>query len=372
MARFTIWGRPWRLLDPHILVLTILLVLIGLAAIYSVTINIEAPDYTKVLRQLIFAGMGLLLFFGASFFDYRYFKATAWIAYGLGFVLLTSVLIIGTEIRGTTGWFEIGSLTFQPVELAKILLVIFLSYFFSKHNDSHAQWRMIIVSGLAVVVYMVLTILQPDLGSAVLLLAIWVGMLLFTKVKKQQLLWLLMGVIIVSVISWNFLLYDYQQDRVLTFFNPSLDPLGQGYNVTQSIVAIGSGQFFGRGLGLGTQSQLNFLPEAEEDFIFAVIAEELGLFGVVLLLSLFSLLFRRLYKAIKLSYDNFSYYLVLGISLMLFIQIFVNIGTNLGLLPVAGVPLPFISAGGSSLLVNLLALGIVESVIIHRGGAVGS
>ncbi|MFC1662903.1 rod shape-determining protein RodA [Patescibacteria group bacterium] len=366
MASITSWMDHWRRLDPYILLLTLLLVLFGLAAIYSVTINVADPDYSKVVRQLTFTGLGFILFFLVALIDYRFYKAIAWLAYILGFVLLLAVLFFGTEIRGATGWFEVSGLTFQPAELAKLLLVIFLSRFFADFSSTNKQIRTILITAAAVVIYVGLIILQPDLGTAVLLLATWTGFLLFTKIKTKHLIWLLIGVVLVSLISWQFILYDYQRDRVLTFFNPSRDPLGQGYNVTQSIVAIGSGQLFGRGLGLGTQSQLNFLPEAEEDFIFAVIAEELGLVGVTLLLGIYALLFWRILIAIRRSYDNFSFYLVLGIGLMIFVQMFVNIGTNLGLLPVAGIPLPLISSGGSSLLVNLVALGIVESVIIHR------
>jgi rod shape determining protein RodA len=361
----TITGR-WRLLDPYILLVMILLVLIGLAAIYSVTINIESPDYGKVVRQLVFAMVGLAVFFFTSFFDYRFFKTAAWFAYVLGLILLVSVLLFGAEIRGATGWFAVGNLTFQPVELAKILLLIFLARFFSDHIDSPNHWRMIIITGLMTALYIGLIILQPDLGSALLLFFIWLGMILFTKIKKKHLLFIAVGLILVALISWNFVLYDYQRERVETFLNPSLDPLGQGYNVSQSIVAIGSGGVFGRGLGLGTQSQLNFLPEAEEDFIFAVIAEELGFVGILLLLTLFTLLFWRLLKALRKSRDNFSFYVILGVILMIYVQMIVNISTNIGLMPVAGIPLPLISAGGSSLLTTLMALGLVESVIIHN------
>lgn len=364
------WRDQLRLFDPAIILMTALLVLLGLAAMYSVTINVAEPDYTKVIRQVVFAVLGFVIFFLTARFDYRFFRTAAWLVYAAGLLLLVAVLVVGTEIRGAQAWFVIGSLTFQPVELAKLLLVIFLSRLFADYHDQREQWRMIVVSGVAVALYVGLIVLQPDLGSAVLLVATWVAMLFFTKVNRAQLAWLIVGLIVIAVISWQFILYDYQRQRIITFFNPAADPLGQGYNVTQSIVAIGSGQLFGRGLGLGTQSQLKFLPEAEEDFIFAVIAEELGFVGVVLLLSLFFILFLLIVRVLKRSYDNFSFFLVLGILLMLFIQMFVNIGTNLGLVPVAGIPLPLISAGGSSLLVSLLALGIVESVIIHRGAAV--
>lgn len=363
------WRAQFRLLDPAIIFLTVLLVLIGLAAIYSVTINVDQPDYGEVIRQLTFSLIGFALFFFGAFFDYRFFRSAAWLLYLGGLVLLVGVLLFGTEIRGAQGWFVIGSVTFQPVEIAKVLLIIFLSRFFAEYQDRPDHWRIIGISGLATALYVVPVIRQPDLGSAMLMLITWLVMLFFTKVRRSHLLWIIVGFAIISVFAWQFILKDYQKDRIVAFVNPAADPLGQGYNVSQSIVAIGSGKLFGRGLGLGTQSQLKFLPEAEEDFIFAVIAEELGFVGVVLLLSLYLLLFWRMYQVLRNSYDNFSFFLVLGILLMVFVQMGVNIGANIGLLPVAGVPLPLISAGGSSLIMILFSLGIVESVIVHRGSA---
>lgn len=363
------WRGQLRLLDPAIIFLTVLLVLLGLAAIYSVTINVDQPDYGEVIRQSIFSIIGFVFLFFGSFFDYRFYRSAAWLIYAAGVVLLLGVLLFGSQIRGAQGWFVIGSVTIQPVEVAKLCLIIFLSRFFADYHDRDRHWRLIGVSGAATGLYVALVIAQPDLGSAMLMLIAWILMLMCTKVRRSVLLWLFVGIAISAGLAWQFVLQDYQRDRVIAFVNPAADPLGQGYNVTQSIVAIGSGKLFGRGLGLGTQSQLKFLPEAEEDFIFAVIAEELGFVGVVLLLSLFLVLFWRMYRALRNSYDNFSFFLVLGILFMIFIQMAVNIGTNLGLLPVAGVPLPLISAGGSSLIMTLFAIGIVESVIIHRGSA---
>ncbi len=214
----------------------------------------------------------------------------------------------------------------------------------------------------------VLVLFQPDLGSALLLLGMWGAVVLFAGIKKRYLLALAVCAAAAGWLAWTVLFADYQRARILTFLDPSTDPLGQGYNVTQAIIAVGSGGLFGRGLGFGSQSQLKFLPESQTDFIFAVIAEELGFIGVSLVIGAFFMLFFRLERLAARTEDDFTSFLLLAIGSVLFLQFCVNAGMNLGLLPVTGVGLPLVSYGGSSLIFTLLMLGVAESVAIRSAG----
>ena len=211
-----------------------------------------------------------------------------------------------------------------------------------------------------------LILIEPDLGSSIVLLGTWFAMLLFSPMKKKQLIILIGVLILLLAASWSFVLHDYQRQRVYTFINPAADPQGSGYNAIQSIIAVGSGGLWGRGLGRGFQSQLKFLPERQTDFIFASTAEELGLLGSMVVLGLFFLIFYRLIRVIKTARDNFGMYLSLGIFFMFFIKVLINIGMNIGILPVTGIPLPLLSYGGSSLITSFLALGIVQSIVARR------
>jgi rod shape determining protein RodA len=208
--------------------------------------------------------------------------------------------------------------------------------------------------------------MQPDFGSASVLMGMWLLFVLFAGIPWWYML--VMGGVGVGmfILSWNYFFAEYQKARIMTFLDPSLDPLGQGYNVTQAIIAIGSGGWFGSGLGFGTQSQLKFLPESQTDFIFSVIAEELGFFGVTLLLLAFFVCFFRLWQKIRIARDDFTAYLVVGVGAVFFLQFFVNVGMNLGVFPVTGIGLPFVSYGGSSLIVMLILLAIVQSVSIRQ------
>jgi len=339
------------------------LVLIGLAAIYSTTLNIEEATVFKFTRQLLFFLIGLFFLFFFAFFDFRHLANYYKLIYFLSLILLITVLIFGRTIRGTTAWLGFGNFLFQPVEFVKIGLIIFLSKYLSDYAKEFVFIKHLIITGLAVLALLILIGLQPDFGSAIIFFGIWLGMIFFTNLPRRYFIYLIIIILFFSIISWFFILADYQKERIVTLLNPNRDPLGSGYNVQQSLVAIGSGRFFGRGLGLGSQSQLNFLPEQQTDFIFSVICEELGFIGGALVLTFFALFFYRLIKVMKDTYDNFGNFLLLGFWLSFFIQFLINVGMNIGLMPVAGVPLPFLSLGGSSLLVSLISVGIIESVI---------
>lgn len=351
-----------RSLDWVLFGIVLVLVSFGLVMLYSLTLNVASPDFGAFRDQVLFAIVGFFLFFLFSFLDYRYLRSFAWPLFFLGVLLLVAVWLFGTEIRNVKSWFTLAGFTFQPVEFAKILLIIFFAKYFTDHAEDLFHFRHLLVSGAGAGVYILLVLLQPDLGSALILLGSFLALALLVNVRRSHLLVLILLLAVVAVISWFFLLREYQHDRILTVLDPSRDPLGRGYNVQQAIVAIGSGKFFGRGLGLGSQSQLNFLPEQKTDFLFAVVAEELGFVGATLLLGLFAWLLFRLYRIARRCPDDFGSYLVFGLGIVLFIQMLMNIGMNLGLLPVAGVPLPFLSAGGSSLVAMLVAMGIVQSV----------
>jgi rod shape determining protein RodA len=295
-----------------------------------------------------------------------FFRSAAKLTYLLSLLLLIGVLIFGENIRGTKGWFQIFSFSFQPAELAKVGLILFLAWWIEKQSRRFDRWQFILTSGFFTILLVALILLQPDLGSAIVLTSLWFGMLCLTGVKKRHLVFLVLIFAVAATTSWFCILQDYQKQRLITFVNPAYDQLGAGYNVRQSVIAIGAGQLWGRGLGFGSQSQLHFLPEAQTDFVFAVVAEELGFLGASMLLIIYFLLLWRLLAAAKRANSDFSAFTLIGIILLFFIQTLINIGGASAFLPITGVTLPFVSYGGSSLVINFLLLGIAESIIRAR------
>lgn len=351
--------QQFRTLDGSLLVVTLLLSCFGLAAIYSLSLG--GDHGALFLRQLaaFLVGVAALLVLAGT--NYRRIRSYAPLLVGLAVALLVGVLLFGTRVGGTKGWYIVFGQSFQPVEFAKVIFALALARYFADHHDDPPGRRLWSSLGL-LTLFVVPVLLQPDIGSALLFVVIWSGIVAVAGLPRGLLLRLLVVLLLVATISW-FALPATQQSRVLNFLNPARDPLGAGYNVRQSIVAIGSGQLFGRGLGLGPQSQLNFLPTAETDFIFAVISEELGLLGTALLLGFFAFFLLRLVSHLTRELDRFGRYLTAGILTLFAVQVLENIGMNLGLAPVIGVPLPFVSYGGSALLASLAAVGLVESII---------
>ena len=305
---------------------------------------------------------------GISFFDYRALKDYTGLLYIVACSVLVAVLFFGSSIRGTSSWFDFGFFNFQPSELVKVAAIIILAKYLSKASNYLKDFKKIVASGIYISLLVTLIILQPDLGSALVVVFIWFSMLLVSGIKKKYIISILLLGSVLFAGSWNYILKDYQKDRIATFVSPQSDPLGAGYNVIQSMIAVGSGEIWGKGLGHGSQSQLNFLPEKHTDFIFAVIAEEMGFVGVLFILCLFMILFHRLLKISIETQDNFGKLIVLGISFMIMFHIAVNIGMNMGVMPVTGIPLPFISYGGSSLVSFLVMIGIVQSIYIKGRG----
>lgn len=352
----------WALLLP-----TFFLTAFGLIALYSIEATAEQPDFANFKKQLIFFGLGIAVMALLSVFDYRFLRTYGNILFIIGLIILTAVLILGSTINGTKGWFVFfGEQGFQPVELMKIFYIIFIGKLLSSWRAELTEWKKLLILCGSCGLGVILVLLQPDFGSAVILLAISAGMLLIAKVRKSFLVLLLLVVVVTSILGWRFVLQDYQKNRILTILDPSRDPYKSGYNLKQSIIAVGSGTFFGRGLGLGSQSRLNFLPAQRTDFIFAVIAEELGFIGAGLLILFYILLLYRLLKLARSARDDFGLLVAYGLAVYFFSQSILNIGMNIGLIPVAGVPLPFVSYGGSSLLVSFMAIGIAQSIYTRR------
>ncbi len=337
------------------------LVLLGLSLVTIYSLSISSGG-TLFQRQLYFVFISLVIFFITSFIDYRIWKNYVWIFYVFGLILLVVVFFLGRASNGAISWFKIGALNFQPVEFVKVVAILFLSQYFSRIKSSDLSWRNIVTSFLFIFLPIVLVILQPDMGSAMVLAGIWFGIIFTVGINWRQLLTLILVGIFFILIGWQFVLHDYQKQRVVSFLNPGSDPQGSGYNVIQAMVAIGSGGMKGKGINNSSQSQLNFIPEKHTDFIFATIAEENGLLGVFLLLVFFGVIFWRLKIIVGKARDRFGEIFVTGVSVVLFFQVLINIGMNLGVMPVAGLSLPFLSYGGSFLLVVMFLLGVAENV----------
>ncbi|MDD5251099.1 MAG: FtsW/RodA/SpoVE family cell cycle protein [Patescibacteria group bacterium] len=345
------------------------LTMFGLAVLYATSLTAPAggaADLSLFWKQAAFAAAGLVLVLVFPLFDYRYLVAASRALYLAAIVLLVAVLLFGSTMRGTRGWFGLFGFGIQPVELVKFLLIVFLARFFSRNVRDRGTWRNVIRSGLAAGLIVALVLAQPDFGSALLLSAIWFALLVMSGLRLRQFLVFTLVGLALAAVAWFAVLQPYQKDRVTAFLDPNSDPLGRGYNVAQSVIAIGSGGFFGKGLGYGSQSQLRFLPERQTDFIFAATAEELGFLGTLVILGLFGLLFYRGYLLAKACHDNFSLFLVLGVLAAIAAEAVVNIGGNLRVMPLTGVTLPFLSYGGSSLLAKCLMIGALESVAVRR------
>lgn len=341
---------------------------LGLLALYSIGLGADDSQLYSFKKQLLFFVMGLLVVLaGGVWFQYRWLAfLNAPLYFGMQALLLI-VLFFGRTIRGTTGWLFVGPFGFQPVELAKLVLIVIMAKFLATHGRYTRDLRVVVQSAVTVALMILLVVLQPDLGGAVILAAIWFGMVLASGMRLRHLATTAGVVAAIAVLSWLFLLRPYQKERILTFLNPAADPFGRGYNVTQSVIAIGAGQLYGRGVASGSQSQLRFLPEARTDFIFSVIAEELGFVGVVILLGLFGLLFQRLYVLAKNCRDDFTLFLVIGTAVLIGAEVFINVGVASGILPVTGLALPFVSYGGTSLLTHFGLLALMENIASRRG-----
>lgn len=351
-------GNRLRIFDWSIVVVPLLLLLLGIVVIYTVTF--PTVQFALARSQIIYAIIGLLVAAALTVVDYRTWRSLAPIAYLAGVVLLIFVIFLGSRQFGASRWIDLGFFHLQPSEIFKLILIIVLARLLSGWSGTITFGRLITLLIIAAVPT-VLVFVQPDLGTASVLLAITLGLLVVARLPWRW--WLAMGLIGAILLPVGYLhLQDYQKSRLLTFMNPESDPSGQGYNIRQAAIAIGSGGLTGQGLGQGSQSQLNFLPVAHTDFIFSGLAEATGLLGSTILLVLYVILFARSFKVAELAKDEFGMYLAAGIGIMLGFQVLVNVGMNIGLLPVTGIPLPFVSFGGTSLLVSMASVGILQSI----------
>ncbi len=352
-------------LDWILIVSTLFLVGIGLFSIYSSSLG--RGDFLNFKKQIIFLGLALFLMFLFSFFDWRGLRENPYLILILYFLCLFGLLglfFFAPEIRGTRSWYKFGPLALSPIEFTKIVLIILLAKYFSMRHIEMYRIRHILLSGAYILLPIVLIFPQPDLGQVLILIALWVGVLLISGIKLRHFLILVLCFLLISILSWSFLLMDYQKERILSFLFP-YDPLGVSWSQNQAKIAVGSGGVFGQGLGSGSQTQYGFLPEPQTDFIFSAIAEETGLLGVSVLLFLFSILFWRIMKIAIDSQTNFPRLFASGLTIILVSQTFIHIGMNLGLLPIIGIPLPLISYGGSSLIATFIGLGILQSIKTH-------
>lgn len=320
-------------------------------------------------KQIIWWALGIILAFILIRFDWRPFINYRSVIFSLYFViigLLVATYFFAPTVRGIKGWLPIGNFQFQAAEFTKVVLIILFAYFFQKKHIQIAKISNLITSFIYFFIPAILIALQPDLGSVLVLFSVWFGFLLVSGIRWRHLLIALIIFVILAMVMWAFVLKDYQKDRIFGLFSPNRDPLGINYSVIQSKIAIGSAGFLGKGFRQGTQIQLGFLPEAQTDFIFAAIIEEIGLLmGFVLIFVLFGIIFRII--KIGLSSDNnFSRFVCLGTAILFSVQFILNVGSNIGLTPVIGVTFPFLSYGGSSLLTNLILVGIIQSIFLRK------
>jgi rod shape determining protein RodA len=363
--------RPFYHYFDWLLVLApIVLMAIGCVMINNTTGTQPGIDTSNLMadltfRQLMNAVVGLVILFFLSAFDYNLYATLRLPIYVLNIGLLGVVLAIGQITHGSQRWIDLRIFQLQPSELAKVLMVLILAKFLSDHKVQSTQWRSLLISLGLVGLPMALIYLEPDLGTSLILGFIWLVMILAAGFSWRQIaILVLIGIILLPLI-W-LTLQPYQRDRVMTFLNPATaDPLGSAYNVTQARIAIGSGGVWGLGIGYGTQSQLRFLRIRHTDFIFSVIGEELGFWGGVFIFAVFTFIILRLIRAAMKAHSPYGRLIAIGFAASLFFQSFVNLGMNLGLMPVTGIPLPFISYGGSSLVTYLMMIGIVESILAH-------
>ena len=334
----------------------------GLVTMKSFTPSENAGDFFS--KQLIWISVSFAIFFIFSFIDFRFLKKTEVLVFLfllMSFLLLV-LIILGHISHGAKSWFSLGSVAFQPVDLMKLVLVLVLAKYFSRRHVEIRDIKHLFISGIYALVPLVLVLLQPDFGSAMIILFIWLGMVLVSGLSKTHLLAVFAIGLFVFMSLWFFAFHPYQKERIYNFINPLTDIHKSGYNVFQSTIAVGSGQITGKGLGFGTQSRLKFLPVPQSDFIFAAFAEEWGFIGCALILLFYCLLIWRILRNASLGASNFEILYGMGIAIYFMGHILVNIGMNIGIMPVTGIPLPFMSYGGSHLLTEFIGLGILMSM----------
>jgi len=373
-VRVTDWaaksvGAAWRAVDLQLTTYAGLLVAVGLVMAYTNSVeNGSSPldAGTTFTRGLMWAGIAAVTFVLATTFDYRWFKTLSWPVYGLQLGLLALTLAIGDGIGGSARWITLGPITFQFSELAKILMIIVLAQYLASRQARLDSLRAILGACVLVGPPLILVMFQPDLGTSLVFGAILAGMLWMSGASLVWLGALAAGVVAMVPLAWTYILRDYQKERLTSFLNPTPDISGSGYQLYQSQIAVGSGGWFGRGLTNGTQAQGDFLPVQTTDFVFSVLAEELGFVGGLVLFVLFALLLWRVLVAGWRSRDPFGTMFAAGLASMILFQLIVNVGMVMGIMPITGIPLPFVTHGGASLVSMAIGLGILQSINIRQ------
>ncbi|MBW1709139.1 MAG: rod shape-determining protein RodA [Deltaproteobacteria bacterium] len=352
--------------DWILLCLVLTLAGLGILNLYSASSGSQAGGGPVYLKQAYWLALGLVVALAILFFDYHQAEKTAYMLYALGLLLLILVLISGQTVSGSQRWLELGFFRFQPSELVKIIVLVTLARYFSRREYPEGLGlKDLIMPMLLAGIPFLLILAQPDLGTALHLAIVCLSLILFLKVRWDALLLLSSGVAAAMPFIWS-VLKAYQKQRIITFLNPAKDPHGAGYHIIQSKIAVGSGQAWGKGFMKGTQSHLRFLPEQQTDFAFSVFAEEWGFVGALVLLGLFFLLLVWALRIANRSQDRFGALLGVGLVLLIFWQFFINICMVIGLMPVVGIPLPFISYGGSSLVTLFIGVGLLLNISMRR------
>lgn len=354
-------------LDWQLIIFPFFLVFFGLLSIYST--SLPKNDFLNFKKQILFLIIGLLAMFFFSIMDWRTIRDNSFFIFLL-YIFFTALLLglffFAPTIRGIKGWYKIGFFSIDPIEFIKILLLILLAKYFSTKHIEMYRLKHILFSGFYVFLPAVLVVYQPNLGSALILFFLWLGILIISGIKLRHFLALVLVALLFFVVGWFFILKEYQKQRIIGFLVPQIEPLGISWNQNQAKIAIGSGGIFGQGFNKGFQAKYGFLPEPQTDFIFAAIAEEYGFTGISVLFICFLIIIWRIIKIALQSSRNFPRLLASGVAIIIIVQFFINIGMNLGLAPVIGISLPFVSYGGSSLIVLFILIGILQSIKIRQ------
>lgn len=354
----------WRSLNWTVIAIISLLSLIGVLMLYSAGGASWQPWAGKHLIRFI---MGFCMMLVVALIDIR-----RWLQYSYGFYALLILFLIAVEVKGSMGggaqrWIDLGFVQLQPSEIMKIGLILVLArYYHSIDTDELRKWKVLFIPGLLTLIPVGLVLAQPNLGTASILLFLATTLTIMSGVRTRILMTCTIAGLSAIPVAWHFM-HDYQRQRVMTFLNPEADPLGSGYHIMQSKIALGSGGFFGKGYLHGTQSHLNFLPEMQTDFIFTMLAEEFGLMGGTVVLLLYTLLILYSFFVAFNSSSHFGRLLAIGIGTNLFLYMFINVGMVMGLLPVVGVPIPLLSYGGTSMLAVMLGFGLLLGLQVHQG-----
>ncbi|MDO8565326.1 MAG: FtsW/RodA/SpoVE family cell cycle protein [bacterium] len=350
----------WQLFVPALL--------ISLAGL--ITMNSFSGENYFFMRQSLWILISVIIFLIATTIDWRFLRQTrVLVPIFLAVIALLSILLVAGQVtRGVQSWFQFGSLAFQPSDPAKLVLILILAKYFSRRHIEIKNLRHILVSGVYAILTFILVFFQPDFGGAMVIFALWLGMVLVSGISKKHLAFVIFLGLALSAILWFFVFESYQKARVVSFLHPLADVRGTGYNAYQSTVAVGSGQIFGKGVGQGSQSKLQYLPEYETDFIFAAFAEEWGFVGTIILLSLCLFLLFRIVNNAKYAPTNFETLFGLGVAIFFSVHIAVHAGMNMGIMPVTGITFPFMSYGGSHLVTEWLTLGILSSMKRYSQG----